>query len=425
MPALEFPARWVDHVAERYKVRVRYAGARRTAQRRVRDVGQGAQDDGAGCVLAMETLRLMKRLGLRPRRTVRCGQWVNEENGGRAYADSLRGDVSRHVAAIESDGGAERPIGFQLGIHVPGSDSTDVSRTAVGLERLRAIAPLFAGLGADRMTDGGGEADIGPMMDLGVPGISHRTMGEHYFDWHHTRADMLDQVDPVELRRNVAALAALVYLVADMPEPLAGPSPARRDTSITRPARNGPRSTTVTTTFWWFARLVTRTRVPNSSPARNRRGAHVRIPHDIGSARRGDGPHSWPSPVFTRRRDNELGIRAAGVLATVATRGGEPEHDRGQVAGGRLGALLLVVAEHDDRRAVVVVHQVAGEAAGATAVVALMSAQHGDHLPPEPIVARPRSGHATHRRVGHQATTRERPIEGEQVASRRQQATPA
>ncbi|MFI5372891.1 MAG: M20/M25/M40 family metallo-hydrolase [Candidatus Eisenbacteria bacterium] len=194
------------------------------------DVGQGAQDDGAGCVLAMETLRLMKRLGLRPRRTVRCVLWVNEENGGRggrAYADSLRGDVSRHVAAIESDGGAERPIGFQLGVHHPGSDSTDASRMTVGLERLRAIAPLFAGLGADHMTDGGGEADIGPLMDLGVAGISHRTTGEHYFDWHHTRADMLDKVDPVELRRNVAALAALVYLVADMPEPLAGPSPAR------------------------------------------------------------------------------------------------------------------------------------------------------------------------------------------------------
>jgi hypothetical protein len=193
------------------------------------DVGQGAQDDGVGCVLAMESVRLMQRLGLHPRRTVRCVLWVNEENGGRgakAYADSLHGDVSHHVAAFESDGGAERPIGFQLGVRRVGSDSTDAARLATGLTRLKALAPLFAGLGADQMTDGGGDADIGPLMTMGVAGISHRTTMEHYFDWHHSRADMLDKVDPVELRKNLAALAALVYLVADDPEPLAGPSPA-------------------------------------------------------------------------------------------------------------------------------------------------------------------------------------------------------
>jgi carboxypeptidase Q len=193
------------------------------------DVGQGAQDDGAGCALALESVRLMQRLGLHPRRTVRCVLWVNEENGlrgGHAYADSLRGDASHHVAAIESDGGAERPFGFLLGVRQKGSDSTDAARLATGLARLRAIAPLFAGLGSDHMADGGGEADIGPLMTMGVPGISHRTVGEHYFDWHHSRADMLDKVDPVELRRNLAALAALVYLVADDPEPLAGPAPS-------------------------------------------------------------------------------------------------------------------------------------------------------------------------------------------------------
>ncbi|HUK63104.1 MAG TPA: M20/M25/M40 family metallo-hydrolase, partial [Dongiaceae bacterium] len=201
------------------------------------DVGQGAQDDGAGCVLAMESVRLMQRLGLHPRRTVRCVLWVNEENGGRggrAYADSLHGDVSQHVVAIESDGGAERPLGFMLGVHRPGSDSTDAARLAAGLARLRGLAPLFTGLGADHMSDGGGEADIGPLMTMGVAGISHRTVMEHYFDWHHSRADMLDKVDPVELRRNLAALAALVYLVADDPEPLAGRSPA-----VPRPAEPG------------------------------------------------------------------------------------------------------------------------------------------------------------------------------------------
>jgi carboxypeptidase Q len=189
------------------------------------DVGQGAQDDGGGCVIAMESLRLMKRLGLRPRRTVRCVLWTNEENGGRganAYADSLKGELARHVAAIESDGGVERPIGFGVSVHhVATRDSLDTLATAAAVARLREIAPLLAGLGADRVTPDGGGADITPLMRRGVPGLAHRTTMEHYFDWHHTPADMLDKVDPQELRKNVAALAVLVYVLAEMEGTLA------------------------------------------------------------------------------------------------------------------------------------------------------------------------------------------------------------
>ena len=128
------------------------------------------------------------------------------------------------MVAIESDGGAERPLGFMLGVHRAGSDSTDAARLATGLARLRELAPVFAGLGADHMSDGGGEADIGPLMSMGVAGISHRTVMEHYFDWHHSRADMLDKVDPVELRKNVAAMAVMAYVLADMPGTLAAPA---------------------------------------------------------------------------------------------------------------------------------------------------------------------------------------------------------
>jgi carboxypeptidase Q len=203
------------------------------------DVGQGAHDDGGGCVISMEALRLMKQLGLRPRRTVRVVLWVNEENGlagGRTYADSLHGELARHVAAFESDGGVERPTGFAIGVRAVDADSADHARLARGVARLRELAPVFAGLGADRMSDDGGDADISPLMARGVPGIAHRTTGEHYFDWHHTRADMLDKVDPVELRKNVAALAAMVYLVADSPERIAGPNPPLPATGPVRPA---------------------------------------------------------------------------------------------------------------------------------------------------------------------------------------------
>lgn len=194
------------------------------------DVGQGAHDDGGGCVISMEALRLMKQLGLRPRRTIRCVLWTNEENGLRgaiAYADSLRGAFETHVAALESDGGVERPVGFGVTAHVPGTDSTDAARTARALRELRAFAPLLTGLGADRLDEGGGGADIGPLMRHGVLGLAHRTIGEHYFDWHHTPADMLDKVDPLELRRNVAAMAVMLWVLAESPEPIGGPTPRR------------------------------------------------------------------------------------------------------------------------------------------------------------------------------------------------------
>ena len=54
------------------------------------DVGTGSTDDGGGCVVTWEALRLMKKLNLRPRRTVRVVLWTNEENGARgglAYRD--------------------------------------------------------------------------------------------------------------------------------------------------------------------------------------------------------------------------------------------------------------------------------------------------------------------------------------------------
>jgi carboxypeptidase Q len=183
------------------------------------DVGQGAHDDGGGCVISLEALRLMKELGLRPRRTVRCVLWTNEENGGRGSAtyDSLASKRERHVAAVESDGGVERAVGFGVTVYRVGTDTTDRARTAIAVARTREIAPLLAGLGAARIDTTGGGADIEPLMKRRVPGIAHETVMEHYFDWHHTQADMVDKVDPVELRKNVAALAVMVYVLAEMP----------------------------------------------------------------------------------------------------------------------------------------------------------------------------------------------------------------
>ena len=170
------------------------------------DVGQGAHDDGAGVVAAMEAVHLIYKLGLRPRRTIRVVLWTNEETGlagGKAYKAMIGDAVSKHVAAIEMDGGSETPIGFE-------------TTTPTAVEMLKEIAPLLAGLGADKIIPvQRGEADISRLVAAGVLGLGLRTTMKHYFDWHHTQADTLDKVDPSDFRKNVAALAVMTYVLAD------------------------------------------------------------------------------------------------------------------------------------------------------------------------------------------------------------------
>lgn len=186
------------------------------------DVGQGAHDDGAACMAAWQALTVLHRLGLRPRRTLRVVLWTNEENGlrgGRGYRQGLGDDVSNHVAAIEMDGGAERPIGVGFGLEGVEPDEGSPEYEAA-FEKLRQIGRLLEVIDAGEIFRGGGGADIGPLMESGVPGLAVRTVGEHYFDWHHTHADTLDKVDPRDFRRAVALLGVFGYVLADMPERL-------------------------------------------------------------------------------------------------------------------------------------------------------------------------------------------------------------
>jgi carboxypeptidase Q len=175
------------------------------------DVGFGAVDDGGGVVIAWEAVRLLKQLGLKPRRTIRAVGWTNEENGGRGgqgYRDAHRSELDKHVAAIESDGGTFKFRGFGF----TGSDSA--------MAIVRQIGRLLKPLGADTIFTGGGGADIGPIMQLGVPGMSHNVDGTRYFWYHHTPADNVDKIDPRELAENVAAMAIMAYVLADLPEAL-------------------------------------------------------------------------------------------------------------------------------------------------------------------------------------------------------------
>lgn len=172
------------------------------------DVGQGAMDDGGGSVAAWHAVHLIRKLGLRPRRTVRVVLWTNEENGlrgARAYRDAHQDE--RHVLAIESDAGVFRPV--SLGF--TGSDEA--------FAVLREVAPLLEPIGVD-VTRGGGGADVGPLLRDGVPVMGLQVEGSRYFWYHHSEADTLDKLDPRDMALCVAALAVMTYVVADMPDSL-------------------------------------------------------------------------------------------------------------------------------------------------------------------------------------------------------------
>jgi len=173
------------------------------------DVGTGATDDGGGCIASWEAVRLMKKLGLRPRRTVRVVLFTNEENGlrgGLAYRDQHLAELANHVLMIETDGGVFRPLGF-------GFSGNEQARATV-----KAAASLLAGIGATRIGAAGGGADIGPSVQAGkVPSMSLDVDGSLYFTIHHTPADTVDKIEPTDIARCVAALAVMGYVVADIP----------------------------------------------------------------------------------------------------------------------------------------------------------------------------------------------------------------
>jgi carboxypeptidase Q len=175
------------------------------------DVGTGSSDNGGGCVVTWEALRLMKKLGLRPRRTVRVVLFTNEENGlrgGLAYRDRYRDQLANHVLMLESDSGVFKPVGF-------GFSGSDAGRRTV-----EAISSLLAGTGATAITGGGGGADIGPSVQAAnIPAMSLEVDGD-YFLIHHTAADTIERIDPKDMARASAAIAVMAYVVADMAERL-------------------------------------------------------------------------------------------------------------------------------------------------------------------------------------------------------------
>jgi Zn-dependent M28 family amino/carboxypeptidase len=181
------------------------------------DLGTGAIDDAAGVVVAMQTVQLVKQLGLQPKRTIRVIAWMNEEfgvSGALAYAAAHKDEAANHFAAIESDLGAGHPMGFHMA--APASNFT----------LLRPAGDILRSSGAGMIEHAeDSETDIHPLLVLGVPCFGPIQDDRFYFNYHHTAADTLDKVVPRELQENAAVMAILAYALANMTQPLERPAP--------------------------------------------------------------------------------------------------------------------------------------------------------------------------------------------------------
>jgi carboxypeptidase Q len=169
------------------------------------DIAPGAHDDGAGVVQSIEVLRLFKALGIKPRHTIRCVLFTNEENGGaggRAYASAAKESGEKHLFAVETDNGGFQPRGFNLG-----STQGDAH---VRAEKWR---PLFEPYGIYAFQKGTGGSDVGPLLLQGVTVAGLTPDSQRYFDIHHTTIDTMDKVNPRELEIGAASMAALIWLV--------------------------------------------------------------------------------------------------------------------------------------------------------------------------------------------------------------------
>lgn len=177
------------------------------------DLGTGAIDDGAGGAITLAAAKAIVEGGRRPARTIRVVLYGSEEvsqptdtgNGGGAYLRGIGAAVEQHIIAGESDFGADRV--YALGLP-PGAQTSEFARIAG-----RLLYPIGVLPSPDPELHGG--ADIGPLATAGVPVFGLSQDGTRYFDLHHTADDTLDKIDPAQLSQNVAAWAALVYLVAD------------------------------------------------------------------------------------------------------------------------------------------------------------------------------------------------------------------
>lgn len=168
------------------------------------DLAEGAQDDGAGCVQSIEIIRVLKAMGIKPKRTIRAVMFMNEENGGRGskkYAALAEQKNEKHLFAVESDAGGFTPRSFSF-------ENADAQ-----FEKINAWRNLFYNYGVYEFTKGWSGADIEPLKDRGAVLCALIPDTQRYFDIHHAATDTFESVSRRELHLGAANMAALIYLV--------------------------------------------------------------------------------------------------------------------------------------------------------------------------------------------------------------------
>jgi len=168
------------------------------------ELGEGAHDDGSGCMQSIEVLRLFKEFGIQPKRTIRAVMFMDEEiaqKGGNAYADQAESKGEKHYFALEADRGAFQPLGFG----VSGPDER--------VEKILALEKYFKPYGITQFTKGGGGTDIGPLGKFGTPLTSFVPEMQRYFYVHHAGSDTFEQVNFREFQMGSAAIASFIYLI--------------------------------------------------------------------------------------------------------------------------------------------------------------------------------------------------------------------
>ena len=168
------------------------------------DLGDGAHDDGAGVVQSMDVLRLLKKSGIKPKRSIRVVLFMNEENGlrgGRKYAEVAKEKNENHIFALESDAGGFTPRGFSF-------DCSDLM-----FSKIESWIPLFKPYLIHYFEKGGSGADIGPLKNENMVLAGLRPDSQRYFDHHHAANDTFEHVNKRELELGAATMTALVFLI--------------------------------------------------------------------------------------------------------------------------------------------------------------------------------------------------------------------
>lgn len=168
------------------------------------DIGEGAHDDGAGIVHSLETIRTFQILQIKPKHTIRCVLYMNEENGnmgGKGYAKYAEEYKEKHILALETDRGGFSPRGF------------DIDGTEEQIKALQVFEPLFKPYWIHLFQKGYGGVDIGPLKDGKVCLVGLVPDSQRYFDFHHAKSDVFENVNERELKLGAAAITSLIYLV--------------------------------------------------------------------------------------------------------------------------------------------------------------------------------------------------------------------